>query len=105
VAAGMSCTITVSFTPSGYGSRSGVASISDTSVDSPQHINLSGTVRKPPGVSNFGCGGGEQIAAAPPTPISVSVSLAVLDRSLVTPILGDKSPSNSLISVGCLGCT
>jgi dienelactone hydrolase len=43
VSAGNSCTITAIFTPKASGSRTAVISISDTSSDSPQDLNLSGT--------------------------------------------------------------
>jgi dienelactone hydrolase len=43
VGAGMSCTITVTFTPNARLSRTATLSVSDTSVDSPQQMSLSGT--------------------------------------------------------------
>jgi dienelactone hydrolase len=43
VAAGGSCTITVTFTPGALASFSADVSISDTSTDSPQQVSLSGT--------------------------------------------------------------
>lgn len=43
VGAGMSCTITVNFTPGFIGSFRGTLTINDSSTDSPQIVNLSGT--------------------------------------------------------------
>ena len=43
VGAGISCTISVTFTPASTGTRSAEVSVSDTSKDSPQQVNLSGT--------------------------------------------------------------
>src|SRR5271167_2255514 len=43
VAVGSSCTISVMFTPTGGGTRSGTLSISDNAPGSPQMVTLSGT--------------------------------------------------------------
>ncbi len=43
LAAGKSCTISVTFTPTQTGSRTGTLSISDNGTDSPQTVSLSGT--------------------------------------------------------------
>jgi hypothetical protein len=43
VGAGISCTITATFTPTHDGSRSAIISIADNSPDSPQQVSLSGT--------------------------------------------------------------
>jgi len=42
VAAGSSCTIAVTFTPTATGSRTGTLTITDNSTDSPQSVSLSG---------------------------------------------------------------
>jgi hypothetical protein len=43
LAAGASCTITVTFTPTGEGSRTAAVTITDTAANSPQTVLLSGT--------------------------------------------------------------
>jgi hypothetical protein len=43
VAAGMSCTITVTFTPTVTGARAGTISVTDSAANSPQIANLTGT--------------------------------------------------------------
>jgi hypothetical protein len=59
VAAGGSCTITVTFTPAALGARTAVLSIADSAAGSPQTVNLSGTGSAPsanltPTSLNFG---------------------------------------------------
>ena len=54
VAAGGSCTVTVTFTPSALGSVTGDVSISDSSVDSPQQVSVSGTGVRFPNESSGG---------------------------------------------------
>jgi Beta-propeller repeat/Abnormal spindle-like microcephaly-assoc'd, ASPM-SPD-2-Hydin len=48
LAAGSSCTINVTFTPSGTGTRSGVLSVTDNAQGSPQAVNLTGAGPTPP---------------------------------------------------------
>lgn len=48
VAAGSSCTLTVTFTPASAGTLSGTLSITDNAADSPQKLALSGTGVAPP---------------------------------------------------------
>jgi hypothetical protein len=43
VGAGLSCTISVTFTPSATGARSASVSVADTAPGSPQTVPLSGT--------------------------------------------------------------
>lgn len=42
IAAGMSCSITVTFNPTARGTRTAIVSVGDSSTDSPQQANLSG---------------------------------------------------------------
>jgi WD40 repeat protein len=55
VAAGASCTISVSFTPTAAGPRSGAVTITDSAAGSPHGISLSGTGNSPntPPVASF----------------------------------------------------
>jgi hypothetical protein len=60
IAVGSSCTITVTFTPTVTGARSGAITITDNAADSPQSVSLSGTgvasaptVNLSPGSLNF----------------------------------------------------
>jgi hypothetical protein len=43
IAAGATCTIAVTFTPSGYGRQTGTLSLTDNAAGSPQTVSLSGT--------------------------------------------------------------
>jgi hypothetical protein len=59
LAAGASCTINVTFTPTGVGTRSGTVAITDTAPGSPHVVSLTGTGRGPaaslsPGSLSFG---------------------------------------------------
>ena len=50
IGAGADCTITVTFSPQGVGSRTAVLQIADSASNSPQIINLSGTGGSPPSI-------------------------------------------------------
>ncbi|MGB8128541.1 MAG: choice-of-anchor D domain-containing protein [Candidatus Angelobacter sp.] len=47
LAVGVNCTITVTFTPTAIGSRSGIVSMTDNATGSPQTVSLSGTGTAP----------------------------------------------------------
>jgi HYDIN/CFA65/VesB-like, Ig-like domain/Abnormal spindle-like microcephaly-assoc'd, ASPM-SPD-2-Hydin len=51
VAAGANCAITVTFTPTAVGSRSGTITITDNAQDSPQTVTLAGTGQATPAVT------------------------------------------------------
>jgi YD repeat-containing protein len=53
VAAGASCTITVTFTPSAVGARTGTVTIISDAVGSPHTVSLSGTGATPAGLASF----------------------------------------------------
>ena len=62
LAAGASCTISATFTPSALGSRTGTVSVNDNASSSPQHLTLHGT----------------GVAAVTATPSSLSFSNQVI---------------------------
>jgi dienelactone hydrolase len=65
VSAGNSCTITAIFTSKANGPRTAVISISDTSIDSPQQLNLSGSGPVKISVAMRSALEGQTIAAVP----------------------------------------
>jgi len=61
LAAGAACTITVTFTPSAIGLRSGAITVTDDAVSSPQSVSLNGTGLVPVALSGSAFGFGQQV--------------------------------------------
>jgi len=88
LAAGASCTLSVTFTPTALGSRSGTLAISDNAADSPQQIALSGT-----GVS-------APAPAAVVTPASVTFSNQVVNSTSSAQTVTLTNTGNADLSLG-----
>ncbi len=77
LAAGASCTITVTFTPTATGAESGQILISDNAIGSPQAITLAGA-------TTGGGGGGTEVctgASTPQTPVDVTSQLSYVNTA------------------------
>jgi len=61
LAAGSSCTISVTFTPTALGTRTGILSVNDDGANSPQTVQLSGTGVAPVSFSTTSLGFGDHI--------------------------------------------
>jgi hypothetical protein len=74
VAAGASCTISVTFTPTAPGNRTGTLTLTDNSANSPQTVPLSGTGVLSANVSPTGLSFGSQLVGTASTPQAVTLA-------------------------------
>jgi uncharacterized repeat protein (TIGR01451 family) len=98
VSNGTSCTISVSFTPSGTGSRTATLSVTDTASNSPQTVTLSGTgINSPPTiVKTFGAAG---IALSASTSLSFTITNPTANTIPLTGVaFSDSLPSGLVIA-------
>ena len=100
VAAGVSCTVTVTFTPGGVGTFTGTLTITDGSADSPQVVPLSGQGTQGLGASVHSAVATEQTVTAPaPTgPNSVGTRVVhFVDSTREDPFTGNGSKRELMV--------
>src|ERR1051326_1921337 len=91
------CTISVTFTPTVAGERTGAGTITDNAADSPQSISLSGTGLAPVTVSPTGLTFGNQTVGSTSAPQAITVTNNQTTSLTISSIVvtGDFSQSNT----------
>jgi hypothetical protein len=106
VAPGASCTINVTFKPTGVGSRTALLSVKDTAPGSPQTVSLSGTgtiVKLSSTLLLFRCSTGRNCPPPPQTVTLTNVGSTILGISSITitgPAFGGTNNCGSSVGPG-----
>jgi CxxC motif-containing protein (DUF1111 family)/uncharacterized protein YjdB len=99
VAAGKNCTISVSFTPTTTGARTGTLTFSDNAVNSPQTVSLSGTGLLPASVSLSSVTFGPQVLGT----TSAAKAVSLTNNQSVTLAISSITPTGDFVQTNTCG--